>query len=240
MNSKKDFFNIDRDITDMLMQYAPSDDKLLDVPFIPDPNHPLASLKVNGEVCTALLYAQCINRTLSKTYALFQYIYINGSEGSESNIMRRYYIFIDYMFLLRAFISMLKILVEQLILFLELPKNKGKHVDSIGRFLQYLELNPSDNDYWNDNKKFLTGLNAAANFIKHRHNQFDAPKISPLKPRLFFIFDDENKESKRDCERFKDFFPNQLQNIQGSKQIVCWIDYDFLVSGFNGFLKKIL
>jgi len=241
-------------ITNELKHYAPPDDKLLAIPYYINGADPFLSLfcqhtadkdpyKNNLLVGMNLLSLfQYLNRILSKVYATAQFIIENqnkpissalNQQKIDSLVFIRSCILQEYQCSLREFVLTLKIAIDQLV-FLLPPYLKNQHLcnNGIGDFLMHLD------NQWEECRKFLTGLNIGANYLKHHRYQFEQPSqglhLDP--PSLLVIVENNDKKS---CINFKTVFANHLNYFNDNKQILCLIGCDLLVDGFNKFYKKL-
>ena len=254
MNLEKRFFDQNISIINELRQHAPSDDKLLAIPYYISFADPFLSsfcqhtadkdprrnnLLVGMNLLSLLKHLNCV---LSKVYASGQFIFENHNKPItdlnqyeiDSKVHTHSCILQEYQYSLREFVLTLKIAVDQLIILIPLHlKNNHPCNGGIGDFLMHW------NSHWDDHKKFLTGLNIGANYLKHHRYQFEHPfqELNLNPPSLLVIV--ENNDKKKYCLNFKEAFANNLQYSHDNKHIWCLIGCDLLVDGFNDFYKKL-
>lgn len=244
-------------VVNELLRYAPSDDKLLAIPPIINCADPflLFCLQIANQdpnrnnflVGKNLLsFSQYVNQILSRLYAACQFIIENHDKQKVSDLSQSKIDFElhtescvlhEYQYSLREFILMLKIIVDQFIILLPLDLKNGKNCGSIGKFLEGIKKTKTT--FWDDYKKFLIGLNVAANYLKHHPYQFEEPSrmLHLIPPSLLVIV--KNNDKSQDCCSLKESFTNQLQYSGNNHHVLCLISCDFLVSGFNAFYKKL-
>lgn len=245
-------------ISDMLFEYAPTDDKLLDIkahyfnmgdPFLRWCAEISATSFIEDRslFCIGmnlLRFLQSLNRVLSKVYASHRFIFEQG-KNIQNNTKKEikehihHHIITDYSYSLRDFISMLRIAVDQLIILIVIKSGiKGK-CDSIGRLLKRIN---KDTKFLNsrlcDDKEFLILLNAAANYLKHHPYQFEEPYNAGRHdlPIIYVIVRKKDKEAYSGCIEIL----NNECIIVKEDLIVFPVSCDLLVSGFNDFSIKII
>lgn len=254
MNNENTFF-FDRNmlVLSELSRFAPSNDKLLSIPHHVDCTDPFLlfcmrtdDLNKNNYLIGSnlILFSQYVNQTLSRVYAASKFILENRGKQKSQNLNQsetNFQIYLDacilheYQYSIREFISMLKVIVDQLIMLLSLSFKNGKNCDCIQEFLKIID--ESKYGCWNNDKKFLAGLNIAANYLKHHLYQFEGPAMRlDLNPVSLFVVVKNNEKSK-DCCDLKTFFSDQFQCLNDN-YLSCLIRCEFLVSGFNEFYKK--
>lgn len=246
------FFNENLIILNELSKYAPPDNKLLHFPRntnISDrllksisqlPNNPEVNNFLIGLHLSSLF--QSVNRVLSKVYAAHQYIIekrnqpINTSHSQseiDSQLYKSCLIFQEYNTMLREFISLLRMGIDQLIMLLttKLPQK----CDCIGKYLNIMEKSDEKQNY---DEKFLSGLNAAANYLKHHPYQLEDPASTfHLFTPSLLVMVSKNKKN-HDYKNLCKFFSNEL-TLHNDFHVLCWISCDFLVNGFNYFYKQL-
>lgn len=253
--NKKNFLN-NLLVLRELEKYAPSDDRLLAVPIhrnIGDPIFSFASKLIPNPNANNILivmnlvsFLQSVNQVLSRVYAAHRWLIVNREKPQQSNLPQEQIDFSlhienilieEYRYSIRAFISMLRIAVDQFILLLKTGTLKyGKSCDCIGDFLGI--INNDEFKLENQNRRFLIGLNAAANYLKHHPYQFENPsnEISLVTPCLLVIVNKfaKHKRINKDYQGLEQYFSTELQYMSES-QIMWRISCDFLVKGFNIF-----
>lgn len=140
----------------------------------------------------------------------------------------------QYRYSLRQFVSMLRIGIDQLICLI----TEGR-CESIGNFLSYREKH--SDQYIEYDLKFLTGLNVAANYLKHHPYQFESPEqlLTMVSPSLLVMVDKDNDKSKKDYEGLQKYFSQRLIHQPHNSQVACCFDCDFFVAGFNTFYTRL-
>lgn len=254
---KKIFFEKNALLIEQLSKYAPSDDQLLSVPLHVNLVDPflLCMLKLGQDPrknnflvgMNLLTFLQSINCTLSKVLAAHRYLLDNREKPRKSGLNQAeidFEVYTDaniieeYKYSLRQFVSMLKVAVDQLILLLTTNPSENTRCDCIATFLEKIKKMGHNNF----DMKFLTGLNVAANYLKHHPYQFEASKnvFYLREPSLLIMANKKNKKGKdkEDYRGLKRFFVNELTDHGDYVSFV--ICYSFLVNGFNSFYEQTL
>ena len=242
-----------------IKNYMPQDMQFLSSPIqtnIADPffkfilKLPQNSNSNNFLVATNLLaYFRSINRSLSKTYSAHQYLIKNRDYSFPPNVSQfeidskvciDSLIIEEYNYELRQFITNIKIAIDQLIVLLTTDTSKyQKKCEDIGNFLNLIETNPDKNTKFDI--KFLTALNAAANYLKHHRYQFEEPSriFALLIPSLLGVINKHNKKSANTFKSIEKYFKDQI-SYHANGECSFWLDCNFIVKGFNSFYNQLI
>lgn len=254
--SEKYFFTSQLIAMKAIAPYAPCDNKLFRIPKHlnvtdkfpailasmnndPHKNNLLIGLNISNHI-------RSLNRTLSIAFAAHGYKCASLERSAfpdntpqqiiDAQINQDDLVIHTYSNSCRDFIISLRIAVDQLLLLH--PDNYLQNIkyDCIGNFFKYRKTLEND-PYEKYCDKFLGGLNIAANYLKHHTFQFEslAHVWSSAIPSLLVMIE---KKSKFDYQIYKKYFLDQFYN-ENNKHVLFWINFDFLVKGFDEFFKTI-
>ena len=223
---------------DGLLEFAPEDDNLLNVPLLTSATDPflLCFMDANREYnqgFTLLSFMQATNAVLAKIFATHKYILKQDTlEGlPQSQIDNMVYLghlaISEYHTSIIAFFLKLRLLVDELLRII--TENK---CNSIGNFLGKYE------EHFNGVKPFLVALNASANYIKHDEGflLFHMSDIPYCYPLLKIKIKKKSGSKNYDFANLIDNCSDKIvHSNEDESEIICEFSLLFFVENFNKF-----
>lgn len=234
-----DFFAQNKILMDALLEFAPEDSKLLNIPLTSSAVDPFVVCFIRDDRelnhgLDLLGFMQSLNVVLSKIFAAHKYILTqkNISDGMpqseiDMNVYLGHLAISEYHTSIIIFFLKLRLIVDELLRIIT-----GKKCNCIGTFLGKFE------EDFNEVKPFLVALNASANYIKHNDDFFiyhmsDIPVFSPsLKIKVKRV---KNGPQKFDFDNLKENCADNILDRADQSEIILEFLIIFFVENFNKF-----
>ncbi|WP_058532880.1 hypothetical protein [Legionella saoudiensis] len=234
-----EFFTRNKRLMDALLEFAPEDSQLLNIPLFSSAVDPFVLCLLGSDRgfhgVMLLGFMQSINLVLAKILAAHKYIH-DGKDTpedipqpqSDMMVYLKHLAISEYHNSITVFFLKLRLLVDELLRIVT-----DNTCDCIGKFLGRFDKK------FEEVKPFLVALNASANYIKHDeeflvNHLSEIPILSPsLKIK---VINARTGASKRDFKDVKDNCTDKIVTLSPDEsQIILDFPLSFFVENFNKF-----